>query len=142
METEIFRSTNVLVTDARLVIKGHTYSLAHVTSVRADHSGQSLLGAVRLAVLLSVACVAASVGATALGSSNLGMGELVVSAAFGCASGGVLGVAHWAWTRKSTIIVVTSSGESHGMSSRNRHGIDALVGKLNEAIARNALRAR
>lgn len=114
-ERTFLQGENVLVTNARLVIEGHTFAMANLTSVRAVHQKQRWFWGV---VWLFFAAIA-----------------VVVKAWPGAIALGVLCVGYLLLRRgRYNLVVTTSSSEQKAMSAYQRGPIDRVVDAVNQAI--------
>ena len=124
-EKEYLKQGNIVITNSRAVLGGKTYSMANVTSVAiGEQSGRGcgflLIAFGIIAVLLALAGGGFMPGGTA--------GGLLVALI-------LLGVGIWITLSKSyTVRIGSASGESDGMTSRNRGEIEQIVEAMNQAI--------
>ena len=115
-ETVFFDQGEVRVTNARFIVRGQTYAMNGVTSVKQivrhpSRSGPAILGLIGLLLIIS--------GAGAI----FGL-MLVVLALF------------WGLKQKADWIVVLSSasGETQALTSQDRPYIEGVINALNESI--------
>lgn len=117
MEERIFFDQGeVRVTSARFIVKGQTYAMNGVTSVKQivrypSRSGPAVLGLIGL--MLAITGIAPVFGLI-----------LIAIAIF------------WGIKQKADWIVVLSSasGETQALTSQDRHYIDGVINALNESI--------
>jgi hypothetical protein len=137
-EQVFFSSQDVLITRARVVVKGHTYAVRAITSVAADHSGQSKDGMFRRGFMWTLASFGAPFILAAVAGANLGMGELfvglVLSLGLSCL-GWMMLHRYWLRTRRSHLVLRTSSGEVRGMAHPDPAVIEMLSGHISQALA-------
>ncbi len=114
-ESVIFNRHNVIVTTTRLELPGQMYSMAQVTSVRAERADQHVLAGIMMVV-----------GAVALWTGSVAFG-------LGVAIAGLI-VGYFA--RTNTMYLSTAGGEVKALSSRDRDFIEDVATAVKTAIIR------
>jgi hypothetical protein len=118
-ETVFFDQNDVSVSNARFIVRGQTYAMNGITSVKKTVKDPPrmlpiLLGAIGLVVLFN---------SVAVGNKLLG-GAIVVAALF------------WLFSQRPEYIVLlhSSSGEMQALASTDRAYIESVIEALNRSI--------
>lgn len=129
-EQLLLEEQGVIVTDARIVVPGRTYAVAHVTSVATARVQAGLLGpALVFAVGVLVSVLAFN--GLAYGRASMGAAFLVILA-LGLLGGAVLlRVAPW---RPYLLLLHTAGGEREVLSHRDRAFVRRVKGAVSEAL--------
>jgi Family of unknown function (DUF6232) len=114
-EKFFFNSSNVSVSNARFMVRGQTYAMNGVTSVKQTVAHPSRVGPI---VLGLISLLVAFVGSLVFGILGL-----------------ILAVVWWI-NQKSIwyVILSSSSGETRALSSSDRGHIDGVIEALNQSI--------
>lgn len=124
-ETTYYSEGDVLITNARVVLGGKTYSMANVTSVAIGTAPANNKPAIAVLV------VGALMAACSMGSS-----QGIVGVIFGLILAGV-GIYLLTQAKPNYVVRLgSSSGESDGLISRDRGYIEKIVKAINDAIIR------
>lgn len=128
----IYTDQLVTITTSRVIVRGTTYALRNITSVRALLTPANTGCAVALIILGVVIAFCGLTGAL----TNSGAGAVVTGLLFA----GAIVVAGVLWMRslKPTyhLLLASASGETSALSSQDPGYINHLVGCINEAIVR------
>ncbi len=116
-EKDFFNSENVSVTNARFIVRGQTYAMSGITSVKSFQDDPSRAGPIIMGIVGLLALVA-------------GDGGVVIGLIFiACA------ILWWiSQKKKFSVLLNTASGETEALTSHDRRFISRVVDALNEAI--------
>jgi len=117
-EQTFFNQNGISVTNARVVIGGQTYAMSGITSVRSIEERPSRKGPIILGIVGIIIMFVGELSAIILGLILAGIAIA------------------WFIAKKPTYFVglVTASGESRALSSKDADYISKIVNAINEAI--------
>ena len=117
-EQTFFNQDGISVTNTRVVIGGQTYAMSGITSVRSIEETPSRKGPIILGVVGILPLFAGEVGPVLFGLLLIGIAVA------------------WFIAKKPTYFVglVTASGESRALTSKDSAYISKIVNAINEAI--------
>ena len=133
-EIEIFKNNEVLVTTRKAVIKGKTYSIEDIKSVKKDNSRNTSLSVGCIAFILGITVVIA--GVILMGGPE-GVSYGIPFTMVGL-MGILVGMATIFWGQKPiTLLQIGSiSGEEVALTSNNSEYIQKIVNAINTAISK------
>jgi hypothetical protein len=125
-EEVIYSDNNVSVTTSRIMIRGTTYALRNITSVKMTITPARQGCAVAL-IVAGVICAATALGSKSGAAPALALGGLIAGV-------GILGF--FSSKPEYHVTIASSSGEVRALSAKNEAYIKKVVDAVNEAIVR------
>lgn len=131
-EITVFEDSSATITSRRIVVGGTTYALRNITSVKMGTTEPSGCGSGCLMFFGGLGVCGAIYD---LISKGAWMGMSVFLVFLAAAVGGVM----WQRTLKTSysLILVSSSGETHALSSPDKDYVEKVVAHISDAIVRH-----